>query len=434
MAAATRRARLPRRHPFRRPPPSPSLQVLPASYDFGKVTSTNSSAPLEVTIKNNGNAALNVSGISFNAPADPSFLLNPGLGTKPCASVSPTVAAGDSCTVQVSFQPSANGSFTSTLRITSNDPTSPSFGLPIQGARENVTSLLVRINQLDTGGCANNSVKAYVSVTDQGGFPVLGPDTVQFLGHTDAHRSTSTHCYLRRRQHADRYFGSVGSQRQRNQRACRVCRHENRLQQLLCVVESGRRGRDHQVQWKSCKPCSRSPWTSCSCRPPSRHRTPTLPVQSSMTPSIRPSTKPRPQTNQPRKAVIVATDGVDEGLPATTPCSTHTVAQVIANGVDKKVPVFTIGLGASINATVLQQIASGTGGLYYQSSTSQNLATIYQQLSSLLYANQYVLTFNQLSKGNAVSFQISSSARTWAACPPEAIRERSRRVTEVRPD
>ncbi len=155
------------------PPPSPSLQVLPATYDFGKVTSTNSPAPLEVTIKNNGNAALNVSGISFNAPADPSFVLNPSLGTKPCASVSPAVAAGDSCTVQVSFQPSANGSFTSTLRITSNDATSPSFGLPIQGTRESVTSLLVRINQL-SNACPGNLATAYVSVTDQGGFPVLG--------------------------------------------------------------------------------------------------------------------------------------------------------------------------------------------------------------------------------------------------------------------
>ncbi len=108
------------------------------------------------------------------------------------------------------------------------------------------------------------------------------------------------------------------------------------------------------------------------------------------------------QTSHPRKAVIVATDGIDAG--PTMPFSTHTLAQVIANGVSKKVPVFAIGLGASIDTTVLGQMASGTGGVFYLSSTSQNLATIYQQLSSLLYTNQYVLTFNQLPKGiNVVS-------------------------------
>ena len=67
------------------------------------------------------------------------------------------------------------------------------------------------------------------------------------------------------------------------------------------------------------------------------------------------------------------------------PLSTHTLPQVIANAQAKKVPIFTIGLGSSVNTTVLQQMASGTGGVFYQSSASQNLATIYQQLSSLLY-------------------------------------------------
>ena len=94
-----------------------------------------------------------------------------------------------------------------------------------------------------------------------------------------------------------------------------------------------------------------------------------------------------------RRAVIVATDGIDEGPTVGVPLSTHTLPQVIANAQAKNVAIFTIGIGSSVNATALGQMASSTGGIFYQASASQNLATIYQQLSSLLFDRQYVVTF-----------------------------------------
>jgi hypothetical protein len=100
-----------------------------------------------------------------------------------------------------------------------------------------------------------------------------------------------------------------------------------------------------------------------------------------------------------RRAVIVATDGVDEGSTAGVPLSTHTLAGVIANAVSKNVPVYTIGIGGSVNASVLEEMARQTGGVFYSAGTSQNLATIYQQLSSLLFRDQYALTFNQQTLG-----------------------------------
>ena len=57
------------------------------------------------------------------------------------------------------------------------------------------------------------------------------------------------------------------------------------------------------------------------------------------------------------------------------------------------VPVFTVGLG-NADTTVLQQIANDTGGTYSDSTTSDNLATIYQQFANLLFTNQYILTYN----------------------------------------
>jgi von Willebrand factor type A domain len=104
------------------------------------------------------------------------------------------------------------------------------------------------------------------------------------------------------------------------------------------------------------------------------------------------------QTNY-RRAVIVATDGIDEGDTVGVPLSTNTVQTVIDHALLNKVPIFAIGIGASVNSSDLQKMASDTGGLYYQANASQNLATIYQQLASLLYENQYVLTFNRIVTG-----------------------------------
>ena len=58
------------------PPPPPSatsIQVLPASFDFGKVTTNNSSAPLQVTISNTGTTPLTVSAITLSAPVRPTL-------------------------------------------------------------------------------------------------------------------------------------------------------------------------------------------------------------------------------------------------------------------------------------------------------------------------------------------------------------------------
>ena len=111
-----------------------------------------------------------------------------------------------------------------------------------------------------------------------------------------------------------------------------------------------------------------------------------------------------------RRAVIVATDGREEGPTPGVPFSTHSLTEVINNAVSKKVPVFTIGIGSLIDRGVLQQMATATGGLYYEANTSQNLANIYQQLSSVLYEKQYTLTFNQLPIGVGVVSSLTVAA------------------------
>jgi uncharacterized protein YegL len=121
-----------------------------------------------------------------------------------------------------------------------------------------------------------------------------------------------------------------------------------------------------------------------------------------------------PQSNF-RKAVVVATDGTDNA-------STRTLADVTNNALSRNVPVFAIGIGASINRTALEQMAAGTGGVYYEANTSQNLATIYRQISSILYEKQYILKFDQLSKGagapSSVTVGVTSGALGGSASSP----------------
>ena len=86
-----------------------------------------------------------------------------------------------------------------------------------------------------------------------------------------------------------------------------------------------------------------------------------------------------------RKAVIVMTDGADNG-------STYSDTDVITCSIAEAVPIFTVGLGDSIDATVLQAIADQTGGVYYEAPTSDELQAIYQAISDVL-KNQYIVTY-----------------------------------------
>jgi VWFA-related protein len=100
------------------------------------------------------------------------------------------------------------------------------------------------------------------------------------------------------------------------------------------------------------------------------------------------------ETN-PRKAVIVITDGKDEGgNPPISPFSSSTLLDVINNANLKGVPIFTIGLGSNVNISNLTDMADQTGGHFFESQVSDNLNTIYQQIGSILFENQYVIDYS----------------------------------------
>jgi len=95
-----------------------------------------------------------------------------------------------------------------------------------------------------------------------------------------------------------------------------------------------------------------------------------------------------------RRAVVVLTDGIDEGS------IDHQMAEVVENANEKGVPVFTIGLG-NVFISTLQHLADETGGQYFLSPTSNELQSIYQSIAEIL-TNQYIIEYDSPTAGGDV--------------------------------
>jgi hypothetical protein len=100
--------------------PAPNLSVAPGAIEFHDVLYGESSTPREVTISNTGTAELAITEIALATETDYSVAEG---GSRPCSSLTPAIAAGDNCTIRVTFTPgSVANSITDTLEITSDDP------------------------------------------------------------------------------------------------------------------------------------------------------------------------------------------------------------------------------------------------------------------------------------------------------------------------
>jgi Ca-activated chloride channel family protein len=391
---------------------APAIQVLPATFDFGKVTSNNDPAPLEVSIGNTGTAPLNVANIALLAPSDSSFKLRLDGGAAPCGSASPTIPPGVRCTVQVAFDPVSDGTFTSTLQINSNATTSTT-AVPISGASEPVSTLVVRINQVQRT-CPSNAVTAYVSVTDQGGYPVTGLISSSF----SVTQGTSSPVLLPvQSSYVDVAYQPIAvaaALDYSNSLTSQPVAFGDMKSGFASYFSSMRTGDQGEVVRFGSEVEVTQAFTSDKAALLAAMSAPFSKGESTKLydAAVRAVDDAAMQANA-RKAVIIATDGADNA-------SARSLADATDYATSKGVPLFTLGIGGLVNRTTLQQMADATGGLYYEASTSQNLATIYQQLSSVLYRNQYVLTFDQ-QPGAGAAMTIGATSGAVTGSRPSSI-------------
>lgn len=396
--------------------PAPLMQVLPATFDFGRVTTGNTSLPLEVTIRNGGTAALTVSAIDLTSTAG--YSLNTAGGARPCGSRTPTVTPGDSCTFQVAFQPSGNATYSSSVRIVSNDSRTPTFDLPLSGSSEAVTALNVRINQVEVGTCP--AMTAYVSVLDQGGFPITTLTTADF----DLFQGGATIDTLVQARRIDGSYRPIAV-------AALVDNSGSVMNQPVAFADmkdgfgslfNGFRGNDvgelinfgsvYEVTVPFPSPSNPNNPSNKSALLSGLAAKPALGTDTLLFDTLYKAIDDTGLQTAYRRAIVVATDGADDRGGTGVPASTRTKEDVIANAVGKGVPIYTIGIGTTVRTAVLQELSASTGGVFYRANTSQNLSTIYAQLSSLLFQNQYALDFNQatLAAGTTADLRVRATS------------------------
>lgn len=88
-------------------------------------------------------------------------------------------------------------------------------------------------------------------------------------------------------------------------------------------------------------------------------------------------------------AIILLTDGADKD-------SRSSYNDAVTACLDNNVKVFSIGLGLSVNSDeeeILRNLATATGGLYFNSPNSSDLEAIYRAISILLH-HRYRVTYN----------------------------------------
>ncbi|HOU24317.1 MAG TPA: VWA domain-containing protein [Anaerolineae bacterium] len=99
------------------------------------------------------------------------------------------------------------------------------------------------------------------------------------------------------------------------------------------------------------------------------------------------------QQPEGNRAVLLMTDGKDEGSTPDQPGSSIATAEdAIQEANRNSIPVFTIGLGDSLDRQWLERLAMRTGGTYQATPTSGELTKLFQSVADLL-KQQYRLTY-----------------------------------------
>lgn len=110
----------------------PAESFNPTSLTFPNTNVNVSSSPLTITMTNTGTATLTITAVSVPAPYSQTNNCTPGL------------APNASCTINVTFTPTATGTFNNNVTVTDNDPAGGTQTVPVSG--QGVTS----------GTCAGN--------------------------------------------------------------------------------------------------------------------------------------------------------------------------------------------------------------------------------------------------------------------------------------
>jgi VWFA-related protein len=262
----------------------------------------------------------------------------------------------------------------------------------LSGISEPITALKVKINQVDPDSCPNpTDVTAYVSVTDQGGYPVAELEKVDFSVVEGIVLKDITD------------FGTVSQAPFPNITVAVVMDYSGSITSKSDVVDDMEEnvsefinqlgaadeaeivkfGDEPEVVQEFTS--NKDILTSAIFARFNNGR------ETSVYDAVKIAVDHTSLRSKDRKAVIVVTDGEDT-------VSTNTLDSVISNAQSKGIPIFTLGIG-DFNIGFLEQMSGETGGLFYKADNSDNTRTVFQQLADLLFTDQYVITYQTSLSG-----------------------------------
>ena len=125
---------------------APAVSLSPASLSFARQIVNTSSSAQAVTMTNTGSATLNITSVKLTGSNASDFSLTSACGT--------TLAAGKSCTMSVTFSPTAGGTLTASISVTDNAAGSPQV-VPTTGLGADFN-----ISSWPGGSMGGNTVKA----------------------------------------------------------------------------------------------------------------------------------------------------------------------------------------------------------------------------------------------------------------------------------
>ncbi len=150
---------------------SPIAGISPASLNFGSVLVGTTAGPQSVTLSNTGTTALAINSIAIAGTNIGDF--NLPVSSNPCgASLNP----GTTCNIDVTFTPTAVGTRSATVTISSNDPVNPILNVALSGSGTANTSTAITLSAPTINYGQNGSV--IVNVTSPQVTPVTGTVTL----------------------------------------------------------------------------------------------------------------------------------------------------------------------------------------------------------------------------------------------------------------
>ncbi|MEZ5404096.1 MAG: VWA domain-containing protein [Bryobacteraceae bacterium] len=102
-----------------------------------------------------------------------------------------------------------------------------------------------------------------------------------------------------------------------------------------------------------------------------------------------------------RRAVVVMTDGVNSGSSPSDQDAINAAKTAAA-------PVFTVGFGSGINQTVLQKIATDTGGVFLRGADSSSLTQLLGRIGTVL-TSQCTVSYVPSNPANPASITLTAS-------------------------